>query len=394
MSNRQSFLLGLLISVVVLGVFFAGGLADRVFVLKPLDWLAKTRIGNSLQITEKFQPNEVPAAYVAGDKTVVDVAEQTAASVVTVEVKQQQRQMNSFDIPFGFGFSLPVPRRQTTQPQEIKQDIGSGFVIDGSGLVVTNKHVVSDPDAEYLIVDKSDKEYKVSKIYRDPANDLAILKVEGLSAPAMSLGNSDSLKVGQQVIAIGTALGEFRHTVTTGVVSGLGRGIEAGDMFGSSSEALENVIQTDAAINPGNSGGPLLDGNGQVIGVNVAMSAQGQNIGFALPINLIKASLDNFNKTGQFDRPLLGVSVRVITQQAALVNEVPQGVLVSEVVAGSSAEAAGIKAGDIISDFDGKSLKDNDLSKLVNQKKIGDRVKVKIWRDGAAKELDVTLKGQ
>jgi S1-C subfamily serine protease len=253
---------------------------------------------------------------------------------------------------------------------------------------------VESTGAKYKIITKDDKEYDVTNIYRDPANDLAILKVNATLPEAMVLGDSDKNKVGQFVIAIGTALGEFRHTVTTGVISGLGRGIEAGDGWGGSVEQLDNVIQTDAAINPGNSGGPLLNSAGQVIGVNVAVSQSGQNIGFALPINVVKSSLDNFNKTGQFNRPYLGVQYKVISKESALMNEVPEGAYVAGVVSGSPAETAGIKQGDIITKLGGKSVKDTEggLVGIINQSKVGDTLDIEVFRDKKTQTLKVTLK--
>ena len=145
------------------------------------------------------------------------------------------------------------------------------------------------------------------------------------------------------------------------------------------------MIQTDAAINPGNSGGPLLNSSGQVIGVNVAVSLSGQNIGFALPINIVKSSIDNFKATGEFDRPYLGVSYRIISKRAALLNEVPQGAYVEEVIVGSGAEKAGIEKGDIITEIDGIKIDETEntsLINIINKKKIGDTIEVKIWRDG------------
>jgi S1-C subfamily serine protease len=210
---------------------------------------------------------------------------------------------------------------------------------------------------------------------------------------SVELGDSDKLKVGQYVIAIGTALGEFRHTVTVGVISGLGRGITAGSPFESSVEKLDNVIQTDAAINPGNSGGPLLNSAGQVIGINVAIAASGQSVGFALPINVIKESLENFETTGKFDRAFLGVRYQTISRDLALMNDVPQGAYVREVVAGSPADKAGVKKGDIIIKFNDSHLRENEdgLAKMIAQSKIGDKVKLTIWREGQEKELAVTL---
>jgi serine protease Do len=214
---------------------------------------------------------------------------------------------------------------------------------------------------------------------------------DGLNA--VTLGDSDKLKVGQSVIAIGTALGEFRSTVTTGVISGLGRGIEAGSPI-EGIEKLDNVIQTDAAINPGNSGGPLFNSSGEVIGVNVAVSQSGQNIGFALPINLVKDSIDNFRKTGEFERPYIGVAYKIVSRQVALLNEVAAGAYVQAIVEDGPADKAGIEVGDIIMEIDGQKLVDGvegDLINIINKKKIGDNIEVKIWRNGQEKILRVVL---
>ncbi len=329
------------------------------------------------------------------ESDVTQVVDQVTPSVVSVGIKRQAQTLNPgnsfFFDPFGF-FGQQPNRPNTQTPQE--QDIGSGFVIDPSGLVVTSKHVVAESGADYRVITTDDKELKVEKIYRDPINDLAILKVTppagGLKAVA--LGDSNNLKVGQTVIAIGTALGEFRSTVTTGVISGLGRGIDAGGPFGGGSERLDNVIQTDAAINPGNSGGPLLNSRGEVIGVNAAIAQNGQNIGFALPINVVKSAIDNFNSTGKFSRPFFGVRYQLVDQKTAILNSIPRGAYVVEVVSGSPAEKAGIKPGDIITTVDGNKLTDeNSLATIISKKKVGDTVKVEIYRDNQNQTLDVTL---
>jgi serine protease Do len=377
----KTFLLGL----------FLGGLADRVFVLKPLDYLAQRQPGWKLPATSSnsTQTTSELAQQLSQVSSVEDIVEVSSKAVVTISIQKEQRvfEPQSRGI-FDFGFGAPSESRI----EEIKQDIGTGFVVDSTGLIVTNKHVVGDTQATYTVIDKDNHEYQVTRIYRDPTNDLAIIKVEGANLPALPLGDSDKIRVGQDVIAIGTALGEFRHTVTTGVVSGLGRGIEATDGFGF--ESLEGVIQTDAAINPGNSGGPLLDASGSVIGVSVAVSAGAENIGFAIPINVVRASLDNFNKTGQFDRPFFGVRYQLITKQAALMNEVPQGAYVLEVVTGSSASDAGVQAEDIITHFDGQAVttESTELASLINGKKLGDKVQVKVWRNDQELTLEVTLK--
>jgi len=262
------------------------------------------------------------------------------------------------------------------------KDIGTGFIITTNGLIVTNKHVVPDVNTKYsAVIDKEVVE--IVNIYRDPVTDLAIVKVNKINLKPVTLGDSDKIKVGQSVIAIGTVLGEFRSTVTKGVVSGLGRGIVANNPF-EGSERLDNVIQTDAAINPGNTGGPLFTLKGEVIGVNVAVSSGAQSIGFALPINLVKESVDNFGATGQFDRPFLGVAYKLVSRGASVEN----------VVLESSANKAGILAGDIITEVDGTKLateKNTVLSTYINRKRIGESVKIKILRNNLEIILTVVL---
>lgn len=327
------------------------------------------------------------------ESVVTGVVEQATPSVVTVSIsKTQVINSNPF---FGNDFFSQFFGQQSNQQEtkNIEQDIGTGFIISADGLIVTNKHVVADTEAKYKVVIGKDEVLDVKQIYRDPLTDLAILKVEKTDLKPVKMGDSDKIKVGQTVIAIGTALGEFRSTVTRGVISGLGRGITAGSPV-EGSEKLENVIQTDAAINPGNSGGPLFDSSGSVIGVNVAVSQAGQNIGFALPINLVKESIDNFRTTGEFDRPYIGVAYQMITKQAALLNEVPQGAYVQNVVKDGPADKAGIKIGDIITELDGKKLNDDknaSVINIVNKKKIGDELTVKIYRDKSEQTLKIKL---
>jgi len=371
--------------IVAVMVLIAGGVAyDRLKGFTFLDrWLPKINVQNPIFSNQRVVNEE---------SMVIDVAKKVSPSVVTVSIKKTQiLRQPSFNFgPFGM-FNTP---NQGQKSQEIEEDIGSGFVISADGLIVTNKHVVSDTDATYKVILKDDKTFDVAKIYRDPANDLAILKIEASDLTPVELGDSSALQVGQFAIAIGTALGEFRHTVTTGVVSGLGRGIAAGSPFEGAVERLDNVIQTDAAINPGNSGGPLLNSAGQVIGVNTAVSSQGQNIGFAIPINIVKEAIDLFNKTGQFNRPYLGVRYRMVNLKLALANEVPQGAYVQEIVENSPADKAKIEAGDIITKIGGEKVDGNDeagLSKLVGKHKIGDKVEIELWREGDTKSVTVIL---
>ncbi len=361
----KNFIISAIITTILLTFFATGALADRLFYIKPLDYIFKRQNTNTVKTIISGDSNEL----------VANVAEQASTSVVTIAIKEVVQQRGSQSLFDLFNFGL-LPDRPS---EPVQRDIGTGFVVENS-YVITNKHVVSDTKSSYIIIDKDNNEFEAEKIYRDPTSDLAIIKVKNFNVNALSLGDSERLRVGQQVIAIGTALGEFRHTVTTGVISGLGRGITAGDPFGSSTEELQNVIQTDAAINPGNSGGPLLNLQGEVIGVNVAVSQSGENIGFALPINLVKATIDNFNETGQFERPFLGVRYQNVSQKAAIANEIPAGAYVVEVLDASPAQKSGIEEGDIITEFDGNSLVDKDLANFINKKKVGDKVKVKYFR--------------
>jgi len=376
------FLIGVGVGVVLMGSVVGGAVFDRINRFEFLDKIFGERSmdGGSLTIMDR--------EIVKEESIVTKVVEKVGPSVVTVSISRTKALDFWGDF---FGLSPEVPQKKE---EKTEQDIGTGFVIAREGLIVTNKHVVSEIGAEYKVITSDDEVLSVKNIYRDPVTDLAILKVDKSDLEPVEMGDSDRLKVGQTVIAIGTALGEFRSTVTTGVVSGLGRGIVAESSF-EGSEKLDNVIQTDAAINPGNSGGPLLNSSGQVIGVNVAVSQMAENIGFALPINLIKASVDNFKSTGEFDRPYLGVVYRVISKKAALLNEVPQGVYVQEVLEGSPAEKGGIEVEDIIVEIDGKKLDDEDektsLVNIINSKKIGDTVKIKVWRDGEERIFDVKL---
>lgn len=368
--NIKSFLLGLLISILVLVSALGGAIADRLFGIKPLDYLFSTNRSLKSGVEQRLV-NEESAVTLA--------AESVSPSVVTVSIQTPQRSVLQFN-PFGGGFSRRIEGGD-------EQDIGSGFIVSKEGLIVTNKHVVAT-DAQYKVITSSNVEYEVKEINRDPSNDIAILRIEPLETEELIpvvLGDSSNLKVGQFVIAIGTALGEFRHTVTTGVISGLGRGITAGSAFEGFVERLDNVIQTDAAINPGNSGGPLLNSSGEVIGVNVAVAQGAQNIGFAIPISVVKDGLDQFAKTGKFaSRPFLGVSYQMIGEKAALLNEVPQGAYVIEVVAGSPAEKAGIAVDDIITKLDGKELQEDGetLAEIVSDKKVGDSIEIEVYRDG------------
>lgn len=356
-----------------------------------------------------------PAANVltSFDGAVVDTVKRAQPAVVSIiitkDVPVVERFFESvpgpsspFDNFFGFPqfeFRVPQLRQRGTQKQEIGG--GSGFLVSADGMIVTNRHVVSDEEADYTVFTNDGKKHEARVVARDPANDIAIIKIEGSNFSFLEFGNSDQLQVGQTAIAIGNALSEFRNTVSVGVVSGLARSIVAGDNFGQA-EQLEQVIQTDAAINPGNSGGPLLNLAGQVIGVNVAVAQGSENIGFALPANTVNTVVDSVKQTGKIVRPFLGVRYVQITPVLKERNRlsVDYGVLVSRgetaedlaVVPGSPADKAGIREGDIILEVDGTRLtEDTSLAAIIRTKKVGDTVRLKLLSQGSEREVTATL---
>lgn len=373
------------ILVILLLILLATGVSNRQLSLDIGKYLPKISKPAPDIVSEKVK-------IATEESLITEVVDKVSPSVVTVSISTSRSLGRIFEFDPFDPFS-PFRQGQGRQ-QKIEQDIGTGFIVGTDGLIVTNKHVVSEPEAKYKVITKDDKTYEVKKIYRDPVNDMAIIKIDATGLTPVTIGDSSKLKVGQMAIAIGTALGEFRNTVTVGVISGLGRGITAGSPFEGYAERLDDVIQTDAAINPGNSGGPLLNSSGQVIGMNTAVSSEGQNIGFALPINLVKDALNQFKQQGgSFKRPFLGVRYKMITRDLALLNDVPEGAYVQEVVAGSPAQKAEIAAEDIITKMDGKKVteKEGGLAKIIGDKKVGDIVEIELWREGNTKTVRVTI---
>jgi serine protease Do len=277
---------------------------------------------------------------------------------------------------------------------------GTGFVIRENGVIVTNRHVVSDAGAKYKVVTSDGKTYDAEIKATDSFNDLAIVQINASNLPVADLGDSDALQVGQKVIAVGNALGEYQNTVTFGVISAVGRTITASSGTGSP-ETLEGMIQTDAAINPGNSGGPLVNMAGQVVGINTAIDTQGSQIGFAIPINSVKSAIDSVLTTGSIKRPMMGVRYIPITKEFAALNNmtVEKGALVTRgdnanelaVTPGGPADLAGIKENDILTSIGGKEINEtSNIISILRNYKPGDTVKVKLLRAG--KTLEVSVK--
>ena len=297
----------------------------------------------------------------------------------------------------GSGFRVPQLRERGTQKTEVSS--GTGFIVSPDGMVVTNRHVVSDTKAEFTALLNDGRKLTAKVLAIDPLHDIAILKIEGNDFPALRLGNSDGIKIGQTVIAIGNALGEFRNTVSVGVVSGLERTIMASG-GGAGAETLRELIQTDAAINFGNSGGPLLNLYGEVFGMNTAVASGAENIGFAIPVNKIKRDLENVKARGKIIYPFLGVRYAMVTKELADAQKLGRdyGALVvgaegeAAILPGSPAEKAGVKAGDIILEVNGEIINlNNTLAEVIQKHQVGEEVSMKIFRDGKEMELKAKL---
>lgn len=284
---------------------------------------------------------------------------------------------------------------QAQKTETVQKGSGTGFIISSDGLILTNKHVVGagkEPTAEYKVILNSGKQYYAQLIGKDPINDLAVLKIFDKNLPFVQLGDSDKLQIGATVVAIGNALGRYQNSATKGIVSGLGRSIEASDQSGSIAEALDNVIQTDAEINPGNSGGPLVDLNGNIVGINVAIDQAASAVGFAIPINDAKPVIKSVREIGRIVRPRLGIRYHMITpeiaQEKKLAKNVGAWISVNEdgapsVLSGSPADKAGLKPNDIIMEVDGIVLQGKTtLISIIQRHKPGDKIGLRVFRDG------------
>ncbi len=323
-------------------------------------------------------PSTTQVVSLKQDTAIVEAVKKVKPAVVTVvNTLQPQR------VPSIFG---PLTRRG--------QATGTGVIVDAKGYIVTNNHVVEGAQKIEVLFENGDKA-EAKLVGTDPFSDLAVVQVTGKTMPAVAeLGDSASLQVGEPVIAIGSALGDFKNTVTVGVVSALNRQISANE-----GSALEGLIQTDAAINHGNSGGPLLNSAGQVIGINtlVVRDAGGdvaEGLGFAVPVSTVKSVSAQLIATGKVVRPFLGVSYTMLNAQVAAANDLPvkAGAWIQEVTAGSPAARAGLKPGDVITAIGGKTLSDETpLVSVLVKYKVGETLPITVVRGGQTLSLNVTL---
>lgn len=355
-------------------------------------------------------------SVITQEDLIIKLARESSAAVVSVIATKdlpviEQYYINPFQndeffrqvIPPEMLPQLQVPQYRQNGTVEKQISSGTGFFVSADGMIVTNKHVVEDTEAAYSILLNDGRKLSAKVLARDPLQDIAILKVEqtnGKGYVFVPLGASDNLSVGQTVVAIGNALGEFQNTVSAGVISGLRRSLVAnGSAAGP--EVLQELIQTDAAINPGNSGGPLLDLAGRVIGINTAMAQGAQSVGFALPINIAKKDIDDIKEFGRIRYAFFGVRYLVINEKVREDKKlsVDYGVLLMNgdkgepaVMSDSPAAKAGFKTGDIILEFGGVKIdQNNTLAKLISQRKVGDKVKVKLISGGKESVVEVEL---
>lgn len=361
---------------------------------------SKSLAGTTEKVYTEATGNQSEQAITAGNfnpnSMFTDVVEKVRPSIVSIyttkTIKLRENPFFFFFRDFG-----NIPEEQLPQSEMKQQGLGSGIIISEDGYILTNNHVVEDVDElRVKLIDNSEYEAKV--VGTDPSTDIALIKIDAKNLPVAILGDSDKLRIGEWVLAIGNPL-NLTSTVTAGIVSALHRSIDV--LRGRNNvTSIENFIQTDAAINPGNSGGALLNLRGEVIGVNTAIATTTRyymGYGFAVPINIAKAVVDDIIKYGEVKRGYLGVYISEVTPVTAkgVKLDRPRGVFVTSVIEGSAAEKAGIKEGDVILSVDGKEVnRTNELQAKIGVKNPGDVVTLKVWRDGKELTIKAKLKGR
>lgn len=337
------------------------------------------------------------------DSLAIDAVKKVAPCVVSIVVSKYLPRMHDIN-PSQLFNPFMMGDVEDGAGQKVAVGGGSGFIAHSDGLVLTNKHVVFDKDAEYTVVMNDASEHPAKVLSRDPVNDIAVLKIDAKNLPHVELADSGSIELGQTVIAIGNALGLFSNSVSKGIISGLARSISAslGGAADAHMEQLRGVIQTDVAINQGNSGGPLIDLDGKVVGINTAVIFGAQNIGFALPIDWVKGDLNDIITHGRIIKPYLGLMYVMLTpalaHRYALSSD--HGAMVirdhrpdaKAVLVDSPAAKAGLKEHDIVTHIgDTELVAGTDLTDILQKHKAGDTVIVQYLRDGKAHESEVTL---
>lgn len=413
---KNKFIGQLLLTAIIIGVagFFVSVRVTEASVWKDFidTYFPKIELRKKAPVLEEKKPAEQVLPYESENSheaAVIRVVEESAPAVVSVIVSKyvpiiEQCSYDPLsDLPseirqfFEDGLNFSRPCKKGMRIQDIGG--GTGFIVSENGLVLTNKHVVIDEKADYTVLTNDGKKYKAQVLARDPIQDLAVLKIEIKGIKPLKLGDSDGIRIGQTAIIIGNALGEFRNTVSAGIISGLSRKITASDQRGGL-ETLDELIQTDAATNFGNSGGPLLNLKGEVIGISTAIASGAQSIGFAIPINKAKRDISSIENSGKITFPYLGVRYLSIDSELAEQEKLPvtQGALVRGgendpgVVKDSPAYKAGIRAEDIVLEIDGQKIDErHSLGSLIQKYQVGDSVRLKFLREGKEMEVSVVL---
>ena len=394
--------------------FLAGAVSGSYFYWEIKDFFSRLDI----EITSPFESNnQEQPIYTFQEQAIVGAVNKISPAVVSIVITKdlpvyEEYYTSPFEEfffePF-FDFTVPQYRQKGTEKQEIGG--GTGFIVSEDGMILTNKHVVLDDKAEYTVVISDNRQFPAKVLAKDPLQDIAILKIDQEkmitddgevnfeSFPKVELGDSDKIQIGQTAIAIGYVLGRYQNTVSVGIISGLGRTIEASS--GDFVEILEDVIQTDTAINKGNSGGPLLNSKGQVIGINTAIDLEGQSVGFAIPINPAKRDIEQVKAIGKIVYPFLGVRYTLITKEIQQENDLPvdYGAWVvkgpqgqSAIFPGSVAETVGMKEGDIILEFNGEKITaKNKLAKIIMKYFPGDEITLRVLSGEEEKTITLIL---
>ena len=332
------------------------------------------------------------------DKTVIKTIKKVMPAVVSIaiakHVEDLKREMPK--LAPAAALDLVVDERGM-----VEVGGGSGCIVDQGGLILTNKHVIDDPSAEYTVILNDGRKFPAKILSRDPINDVAIMKIEGSGLPCLKLSETTNLELGTSVIAIGNALGMFKNTVSLGIISGLSRSITAQAEPNAPTQEMRGLIQTDAAINPGNSGGPLVDGNGCVVGINVAIVSGAQSISFAIPVSAVRRDLNDITTYGRIRRPLLGLRYIMIDSnlKEKMHLAVDHGAFVvreSEhdyaVVPDSPAAQAGIVEKDIVLTLDGKKLdREHPVQDFLETMNVGDVIELSVLRAGKEFKTKATL---
>jgi len=389
--KNKIFLYGIFLVIVFFTLGFSTGIIYFNYFSEKIKSFFPEAIINNLQPVK----NEY-ASSVSYEQAIIEAVKEASPSVVSIIITKdlpvyEEQWISPFD-GFGIpGFEIPQYIQKGTEQKEVGG--GSGFIISEDGFVLTNKHVVSDKKAKYTVFTNDGRKFSAKVSALDPVHDLAIIKIEtDEKFKAIKLGDSSKIQIGQTSIAIGNSLGEFRNTVSVGVISGLERTISASNQEGFS-ELLEDIIQTDAAINAGNSGGPLLNLKGEVIGINTAMAEGAEAIGFAIPINRAKRGIEQVLQGNKITYPFLGIRYILINEQIKEENKllVDYGAWVKKgnngepaVTKDSAAAKAGIKSGDIILELNGQKIdKENSLSKIIADFNPGDNITLKVFRSNS-----------